>query len=189
MEVDRISFPHHLLGVLTALSEAHFVSIDLEFSGISSRPQNRSKQTLDERYKETKAAAEKFQILQVGITCVRQDYFNETYTVRPFNFNISPLIDDSWGVDRTFTFQSGACQFLLKHGFRMDLPFTMGVGYLSRDEAKLAKKLAYDRLDKGTIQDIVLKKTEIQSLAFVENVRQAITDWEQSGMVCSHSIL
>jgi poly(A)-specific ribonuclease len=186
MEVDRVSFPHHLLGVLTALSESHFVSLDLEFSGISSRPPNsRGKQTLEERYAETKAAAEKFTILQVGITCVHQDYHNDVYTVRPYNFNLSPLIDDQWNVDRIFSFQSGACQFLLKHGFQMDLPFTKGVGYLSRDEAKLAKQNAYARLSKGNIADINLKKTDTQSLEFVKNVRNAILAWKERQMVSS----
>lgn len=183
MEVDRLSFPHHLLGILTALSESHFVSIDFEFSGISARPPNASnKQTLEERYIEVKGAADKFQILQVGLTCVHQDYHNNVYTVKPYNINLSPLIDDDWKVDRVFAFQSGACQFLLSHGFRMDLPFTKGVPYLSRDEAKQAKENAYARLDRGNIADINLKKTEVQSLEFVENSRKAIQAWLANDM-------
>ncbi|KAF2808790.1 CAF1-domain-containing protein [Mytilinidion resinicola] len=185
MEIDRISFPHHLLGVLTAISESHFVSIDLEFSGIGTRPSKSRKQTLEERYKETKEAAEKFQILQIGITCVKQDYHDEHYVIRPYNFNISPLLDDpldQWGLERNFSFQSGACQFLLRHGFQMDLPFTKGVPYLSRDEAKLAKQLGYAKLDKANIADIVLKDHEVQAISFVGNVREAITQWRKKEM-------
>ncbi|KAF2497798.1 CAF1-domain-containing protein [Lophium mytilinum] len=185
MEIDRTSFPHHLLGVLNAISESHFVSIDLEFSGICAKPPKSRKHTLEERYQETKEAAEKFQILQVGITCVQQDYHDETYVLRPYNFNISPLLDDQldqWGLERNFAFQSGACQFLLSHGFKMDLPFTKGVPYLSRDETKLAKQLAYAKLDKASIADIVLKDNEVQAIAFMGNVREAISQWKKNEM-------
>ena len=74
--------------MLRALADAHFVAIDLELSGIQSKTGHRpravgngsnegkstgGKQTLQERYKEAKEAAERYQILQVGITIVNED--------------------------------------------------------------------------------------------------------------------
>lgn len=81
MEVDRHSFNGLLVTILGAVSKAHFVSIDLELSGIHfrshdwhrptmSRP---SLESLQERYTRTKKAAEKYQILQVGLTVVEED--------------------------------------------------------------------------------------------------------------------
>jgi len=93
-------------------------------------------------------------------------------TVRPYNFNLNPLVEERLDIERIFAYQSGAVEFLLNHGFRMELPFTMGVPYLSRDEAKLAKQLAYDRLDKTNIEDLYLKDDDIQSLEFVKRARE-----------------
>lgn len=185
MEVDRKSFQSRLLGILTSLSDAHFVSLDLELSGVPSKHPNpsRHKQTLEERYKEVKEAAERYQVLQVGLTCVEQDLEKDVYTVRPYNFNLNPLVEERLDIERIFAYQSGAVEFLLNHGFRMELPFTMGVPYLSRDEAKLAKKLAYDRLDKTNIEDLYLKDDDIQSLEFVKRVREKIIAWKTVGKV------
>ncbi|KAF2277954.1 CAF1-domain-containing protein [Westerdykella ornata] len=185
MEVDAISFPNRLLGILIAISEADFVSFDLELSGIPSRipgrPRARGRQSLEDRYVEAKAGAERHQILQVGLTCAKFDYMTNKYILRPYNFNISPLIDERLDIEREITFQTGAIAFLLKNDFRMDLPFTHGVQYLSRDEAYLAKQLAYDRIDKKNVfEDMQLKETDVDSLDFVHRVRQEIIQWTTS---------
>lgn len=60
-----------MCGGLTGLS--HAVAIDLEFSGL---PRNLSssvagrRQSVEERYQSLREAAEKFQVLQVGLTTV-----------------------------------------------------------------------------------------------------------------------
>ena len=68
--------------MLSDLAKAHFVAFDLELSGIQSkqfeptRPTaaaHEGKQTLQQRYQELKGAAERYQILQVGLTCVEED--------------------------------------------------------------------------------------------------------------------
>lgn len=80
MDVKGIAFQPHLPGLLEAIADAHFVAIDLELSGIQSRPINKpaglvegGKQTLQQRYEEVKEAAEKYQVLQIGLTCVKED--------------------------------------------------------------------------------------------------------------------
>lgn len=186
MDVDAVSYPHHLLGMLIAISEADFVSFDLELSGIPNRmpgkPRSQKRQTLDDRYLEAKAGAERYQILQVGFTCARFDYLTNKYVLRPYNVNISPIIDERLDIEREVTFQTGAVQFLLKNGFQFDLPFSQGVQYLSRDEAKLAKQMAYDRFDKkNVVEDLQLKETDVDSLDFVRRVREAILKWRASG--------
>ncbi|KAF2144217.1 uncharacterized protein K452DRAFT_285466 [Aplosporella prunicola CBS 121167] len=152
--------------------------------------------TIEQRYQEVKAAAERYQILQIGLTCAEQDTIDDKYTLRPYNFNLNPLLEERLDIERIFAFQSGAAEFLLSHGFRMDLPMTMGVPYLSRDEAKLAKKLAYARWDKSTMQDVQLELHEVESLEFVRKVRIAIENWKKTGkpspsylnIVCSDPI-
>ncbi|KAL6705488.1 hypothetical protein ACN47E_006753 [Coniothyrium glycines] len=184
MEVDAVSFPHHLLGLIINISEADFVSFDLELSGIPSRLPDRPKRgpgrfTLEERYAETKQGADRYQILQVGLTCARFDYIANKYVLRPYNINISPLLDERMDFEREITFQSGACTFLLNNGFDLGAPFAKGVQYLSREEADRAKQMAWDRIDKkNPIEDLQLKDEDVESLDFVRRVRQAITEWK-----------
>ena len=79
MEVDQAHYPQQLLSILKHISSAAFVTIDLEMSGIATRPKNGYKSrdsgrpTLQQQYEETKDAAETFQVLQIGITCVEED--------------------------------------------------------------------------------------------------------------------
>ncbi|KAL9079827.1 MAG: hypothetical protein Q9157_001336 [Trypethelium eluteriae] len=194
MDINATSFPGKLLDILTTISESRFVAFDLELSGVPSnqRKPNSAKQTLQERYEETKQAAERYQILQVGLTCVRESHrptnsdesqeMETVYTVQPYNFNISPLLPERMGVERIFSFQSGAAEFLVQHGFRIDLPFTEGVPYLSRDEAKLAEERGLAKIEKRALPDIDLSKPEdAAAVEFMDDVRQAIKEWQKKG--------
>ncbi|KAH7076221.1 ribonuclease H-like domain-containing protein [Paraphoma chrysanthemicola] len=187
MEVDAASFPHHLLGLFIHISEADFVSFDLELSGIPSRlPEKKPRPgggrfSLEERYAETKEGADRYQILQVGITCARFDYIANHYVLRPYNINISPLLDERLDIEREISMQSGALTFLLGCGFDLAKPFTHGVQYLSREEAEFAKQATWDRLDKkNPPEDMQLKEGDVDSLDFMRRVREAITKWKAS---------
>ncbi|KAK5174748.1 uncharacterized protein LTR77_001831 [Saxophila tyrrhenica] len=184
MEVDKVSFYPLLLDILTDISEAHFVAFDLELSGVPTK-QARSgkdgKPTLQERYLETKAAAERYQILQIGLTCVEQDIENQKYVLKPYNFELSPLIEESrLDIERIFSFQSGAAEFLLKTGFNLSVPFERGVPYLSRLETTEAREKYAKRQDRSAIPDLQIKPTETESLAFLERVRTEINKWRDS---------
>ena len=82
MDISSINFQNQLPYILEAIATAHFVALDLELSGIPGQQPNRwkaeaehsgGKPTLQQRYEETKIAAERYQVLQCGITCVRED--------------------------------------------------------------------------------------------------------------------
>ena len=80
MEIDQGHYRKQLLTVLKHISRASFVAFDLEMSGINKKTvfgidgsARDGKPTLQQLYEETKEAAETFQILQVGITCVEED--------------------------------------------------------------------------------------------------------------------
>jgi poly(A)-specific ribonuclease len=176
MEVDAVTYPHRLLDLLTHISEADFVSFDLELTGIPShlpgkepwRPRVGGRNTLKDRYEETKTAADRYNILQVGVTCAKFDYQADRYILRPYNITISPLIEERLDIEREICIQSGAAAFLLNNGFDMGAPFAKGVQYLSREEAARAKQIAYDRFDKkNAVQDVQLKVEDVDSLDFV----------------------
>jgi poly(A)-specific ribonuclease len=194
MQVDAASFPLHLLGLFINISEADFVSFDLELSGIPSRLPNKQRRpgrlTLQDRYAETKEGADRYQILQVGITCARFDYTANKYVLRPYNINLSPLLSERLDFEREISFQSGACSFLLEHGFDLGAPFATGVQYLSRQEAEQAKQTAYDRIDKkNPIEDLQLKDEDVDSLDFVRRAREAIKKWKKSKRGDDHGSL
>lgn len=85
MDVPRHKFQACLPFILEDIANAHFVSIDLELSGIPGPQINKSrldgvgssgKPTLQERYTEIKRAVERYQVLQLGLTCVLEDKEN-----------------------------------------------------------------------------------------------------------------
>lgn len=81
MDIDQSHFQKKLLPILQNIANATFVSFDLEMSGISTKPKyssgershNVGKPTLQQQYEDMKNAAETFQIVQLGITCVEED--------------------------------------------------------------------------------------------------------------------
>lgn len=82
MDVCQGDFCKKLLDILENISDADFITFDLEMSGISTRQKDNSgdgsydsgKPTLQKQYDEIKSAAETFQILQLGITAVAEEY-------------------------------------------------------------------------------------------------------------------
>ncbi|KAK5118286.1 hypothetical protein LTR62_002799 [Meristemomyces frigidus] len=179
MDVDKVSFYPLLPDLLTDISQAHFVAIDLELSGVPSKGVHSvGKPSLQQRYLETKEAAERYQILQFGLTCVEQDVANQKYILKPYNFDLSPVIAErGLDIERIFSYQSGAAEFLLKVGFDMGRPFTHGVPYLSRVESREARNKHVKRQDKSSLADIQIKPTEVESLAFLDRVRSEIRGW------------
>ena len=75
MDIPYRQFSDELVNIISQITSSHFVALDLEFSGISSR-RNRAcdrKLTLQEVYEQTKEAATQYQILQVGLTVVHEN--------------------------------------------------------------------------------------------------------------------
>jgi len=136
---------------------------------------------MEDRYQEVKKAAEQFHILQVGLTCVEQDDDKDRYLLRCYNFNLSPLmLDDSLDIERTFSYSSGAVDFLLSHGYQMDAPFKEGIPYLSKEDAILAKQRGMLRWDKTSIPDIKIKPTDFKAIGFMQRVRGEVREWQQT---------
>ena len=178
MDIDNISFDPCLLGIIEAISKSYFVALDLEMSGIPGKaPAGIVKQSLQKRYEEIKSAAEKYQVLQIGITCVQE--YEGVYVLRPYNFYLNPTISEDLGIERIWSYQNGAVRFLLKHGFRMEAPYTKGVSYLSREEATLAKQQLKVKLDKSKFDKDLIDIEDDDNIAFMDKVRTEISAWEK----------
>ncbi|KAL8990477.1 MAG: hypothetical protein Q9177_000871 [Variospora cf. flavescens] len=203
MDITRHTFPNQLPYLIAAIADAHFVGIDLELSGIpgkqTNRPNPRGNYTdglpsLQQRYEETKEAAERYQVLQLGITCVGENRDRGVYVVRPYNFFLNPVPDEKMNVERIFSYQSGgrfrtktslgvqligiAVNFLLNHGFRMEAPFLEGVPYFSRTEESIARQYAAQRQDKRQAGDMQARTYDAGTLELLQRLREEVVAWK-----------
>ncbi|KFY06733.1 hypothetical protein V492_07795 [Pseudogymnoascus sp. VKM F-4246] len=188
MEVDQQHFWHELLPILKTISTASFVTVDVEMSGISTKsrysPSGRfndtGKPSLQQQYEDTKAAAERYQVLQIGLTCVEEDRKNGVYTARPYNFNINPLLEDGDKLDiyRDITLSSSSMHFLRKNFFDVGAVFTKGISYISRKEQIQARQAFQERQNRNsTIPDIEISPSDHATLNFYRKARQQLLDW------------
>lgn len=166
-----------LLSTLKRISNAYAVAFDLELSGIPARKQGRDRRTLEDRYAETKEAAEKYHILQLGLTLIEEDTQKEHYVLRSYNIPLSPLCDEYWGLDRNFTYSSGAVGFLLKNGYQMDSPFGFGIPYLTKAEEPIARENYLKRFDRMAIPDVMLRNDEVENFALIQRVKDEVQAW------------
>jgi poly(A)-specific ribonuclease len=72
---------------------------------------------------------------------------------------------------------------LLGHGFNIGAPFIKGVPYLSREEEATAIEIEAARRDKFAIEDIHLRSDEVESIRFVQRVREDISKWKSQKTV------
>ncbi|KAL5336372.1 ribonuclease H-like domain-containing protein [Aspergillus crustosus] len=180
MDVTAQTFPYHLARMLEDLASSSFVAIDFEFSGIALPPQGRSgpPQTLQKKYEEVKESASKYQILQVGLTFCHEDTEAVKYTLKPYNLYLSPILDRKLEVERNWSFQSSAIEFLLEHKFNMDSLYRTGVTYVSREEEAQAVATAVKRQTQtDTLTQMDVKETDHESLEFLKTVRRLIDNW------------
>lgn len=103
------TWPLHLPELLQQLSTCSFVALDFEFSGIAS-PSGSARRvaSLQERYADVKEAAQRFQILQVGLTIAHEDpsgefiillYINQLMTVQePTRSSRTMCISARWSI-------------------------------------------------------------------------------------------
>jgi hypothetical protein len=73
MDLTGANFAESLPWVLNQISSSCFVAMDLEMSGIPLSVKHQGLKTLQKHYEDNKAAAEKYQILQVGLTICHED--------------------------------------------------------------------------------------------------------------------
>lgn len=75
MDIPSRQFSSELLKILQLIADSHFVALDLEFSGISSRRTRagKSRLSLQQVYEDVREAAKQYQVLQVGLTVVEED--------------------------------------------------------------------------------------------------------------------
>ncbi|KAI9889296.1 MAG: hypothetical protein M1814_005603 [Vezdaea aestivalis] len=187
MDVTRWNLRPKLESILQDFADAHFIAFDFEFSGIQQtiKGSGKEKKTLEQRYQEVKAAAEKYTILQAGFTVALKNPKDGSFELKPYNFNISPLFREKWmDIDRPMTIQPGAAEFLLKNGFNFHEPFQSGNLYLSREEEEIVRANMKTSLDRSSIEDMDIGDWDLSTQEFLTSLRSQIDKWEADRIVC-----
>ncbi|CAG7949794.1 unnamed protein product [Penicillium salamii] len=183
MEIEITNFPDYLPFILNDISSSCCISIDFELSGLAFPPSTRAETpTVQERYLEAKEAAERYQILQVGLTICHENPTTATYTLKPYNFNISPITNPGMDVHRNWVFGSRSMEFLLNQGFSIDTMCNTGVRYLSREEEELAIQIAVEKSRcRTSIPDLKIQEDDRECLEFLQSSRLTINSWLAEG--------
>ncbi|CAK7265495.1 hypothetical protein SEPCBS57363_001612 [Sporothrix epigloea] len=196
MSVPLSRFWAELANILPEIAAARYVAIDFEMTGIEPRnalPLQRP--TMDQLYKRAKEAAETFNVLQFGLTCIyyeeaaisgKDDGTNGVFRLKSYNFNVSPMFDTHSNggavlarvLDRTLTLSYKTLMFLSKNRIRIEDAYDGGIPYLSRaEEAQIMAELSgLKQHSKAELIDI--EKTQQETKQFYADVTDNIRKWE-----------
>ncbi|KAL8815552.1 MAG: hypothetical protein Q9223_005314 [Gallowayella weberi] len=186
MDVPGLAFNSALPSLVTVIADAAFVAIDFELSGIPPKsykdqkaPRDRSsgKPSLQERYDEYKLAAEKYHILQMGITCVGENNYRGEYVLRPYNFNLKPGVDKGMNISRDSTYSNDAMDFLEEHGFDREAARKTGIHYLSRAEEARERCLNAESQVKASFTDVQPSANDTKSWELLKRLREEVNAW------------
>ncbi|KAL8387960.1 hypothetical protein RB595_009549 [Gaeumannomyces hyphopodioides] len=187
--IDADNFWALLPSVLEEIAAAEHIGLDLEMTGIRLRDGisgRREKLTAEQCYAAAVEAATAFQILEVGITCLRYGPESKSYHWKSYNFQLAPwyLGNEASNLalakvlDRRFSLSGNTVSFL-RASRGDDLPvrvLSKGITYLSRQEAQDA----YDNFvdpDARNTPSININEESLAVRDFCAGVRRQITDW------------
>lgn len=187
MSVSQVFFWQKLVALLPEIADADYVAVDFEMTGIDARrPSPLQRPTMDQLYECAKKAAETFNVLQFGLTCIAYEASTNTFRAKSYNFNVSPLFDTNARggavlarlLDRTLTLSYKTLLFLRQNRIFLEDAYDGGIMYLSRaEEADITPALFGPdwRSDTDRI-DIDSQQTETQQ--FCAEVTSKIRAWE-----------
>ncbi|KAK1726989.1 ribonuclease H-like domain-containing protein [Colletotrichum acutatum] len=150
MEVSSENFWRQLPKILLSIAKSRYIAIDVEMTGIMDKgSENRHDNlTNQQTYESAKNIASKFNVFELGITCVEKLSADGTYKTETYSFTVSPYLhtetraDETFvkGLDRSLSVSYNTLKFLRSEGIRLEKIFEDCVPYLSREEARLATR-------------------------------------------------
>ncbi|KAK1633637.1 ribonuclease H-like domain-containing protein [Colletotrichum phormii] len=162
MEVSSENFWRQLPKILLSIAKSNFVAIDLEMTGITdksseNRPENPTNQQI---YESAKKIASKFNVFEMGITCI-QHQSGDHYKTETYSFTVSPYLhtqtraDEKFvkELDRNLSVSYNTLKFLQSEGIRLEKIYDDCVPYLSRKDARLATRQMKRRQEPWDVRD------------------------------------
>ncbi|XP_057366976.1 poly(A)-specific ribonuclease PARN-like [Daphnia carinata] len=189
MDVTKSNFQTVLEALDDELKNASFVSIDTEFTGLSSTEGRNSKlsslDTPPERYKKVLNGTSQFVIIQFGLSIFRFDNSISKYVNKTYNFYIFPNTSTLPGLcDTKFLSQASSLGFLASQGFDFNKLIKEGIPYLNLvDEEKLKvilekkSKLLHLRSDASSTQ---VSELPADQKGFLNNITSKVETFLQN---------
>ncbi|XP_076455796.1 poly(A)-specific ribonuclease PARN-like [Babylonia areolata] len=134
MEIVKSNFTEKLDEIAEAISQASFLAIDGEFTGLDKQGYGHTNpfDTPEERYMKLRESSLDFLLIQFGLCTFRLKEDTQSYEARPFNFYIFPRPYTRQAPDRRFLCQSSSMDFLVQQGFDFNKLFREGIPYLTQ---------------------------------------------------------
>lgn len=198
MEINRTNFWQNLPKLFETISEAQYVAIDLEMSGIYvdqfRDTETPVKPTLQQAYGDARKAANLYSILQFGFTCISWDPEKRSYVTKTFDLPLHPGVvvegDASKPlvrvVDRCFRLSTTTLDFLESNHVSLSNILKRGVPYLSASE--LNRKETFDFIDgRQTGELLDIDELSAKSTEFRNDVERKIINWRMQQRLGAHA--
>lgn len=146
MDVTNENFLQLLPEITHTIQQCDFIAIDTELSGLMrDRTLNRF-DLPEERFTKAFESSRGYFIMQFGLSCFTKNDRDNVYDNRTYNFYIFPQPHENYGdIDRTFSLQAHAIQFLSNNNFDFNKLFKHGISYLTfQEKQSLSEKLKSD---------------------------------------------
>ncbi len=137
-EVSRASFPDALARIQAMGKEAAFFTLDTEFTGYKQEEYDEYFDTVQQRYLKKKAVAERYLVVQMGLSAFVWDAALADYKAYTWNIHLYP---STLQVDRIFSCDAASLSFLRSHNLDFNA-WLDGVPFLAiEQEASLRKQI------------------------------------------------
>lgn len=138
MDVTNENFISLLPEISETIRECDFVAIDTELSGLMRERSLNRFDLPDERFAKAFELSRGYFIMQFGLSCFTRCQNQLEYSNRTYNFYIFPQPHEGYGdVNRTFSLQAHAIQFLSENNFDFNKLFKHGISYLTFEEKQV----------------------------------------------------
>ncbi|KXH59117.1 hypothetical protein CSAL01_05484 [Colletotrichum salicis] len=186
MEVSSENFWRQLPKILLSIAKSDFVAIDLEMTGITNKSSEDGLEnpTNQQIYESAKKIASKFNIFEMGITCVQHESGN-SYKTESYSFTVSPHLHTQTRPDERFvkdlnrnlSVSYNTLKFLRSEGIRLEKIYDDCVPYLSRKEARLATRQKKRRQESFDVRNHGYNEHDEGLNFFCDYVYNAIVSW------------
>jgi DNA polymerase III epsilon subunit-like protein len=142
-QVSRATFPGVLERIRTIGKEAAFFSLDTEFTGYKQDDRDEYFDTVQQRYKKKKSVAERYLVVQMGLSAFVWDAALGDYKAYTWNIHIYPSMLQ---VDRIFSCDAASLSFLRSHNLDFN-QWLDGVPFLAIDQEASLRKQVEDQAE------------------------------------------
>lgn len=174
-DILRSNFEEKLREITTALTNATYIAIDTEFTGLSVYKNYRPSlfDSGSERYEKLKRNIEKVIIIQIGLSVFSYVRDENKYVVNTYRIPVYPCSFGS--VDSVYLTQASSVHFLCEYDFDFNKVMYEGVPYLNlQDEKQLRQELQQCR---NVIDIRNMSFLEEEAERYLKSEMDKVVDW------------